>query len=461
MFADIAKIFIKSGKGGNGHVSFRRELFVPAGGPDGGDGGKGGDIIVEVDKGMNTLEDFRNRQKYVATPGEEGGGKRMHGKNGKDLVIKVPEGTIIRDFETKKIIADMSGDNRRLVLLKGGKGGLGNMHFATPSMQAPKFAQPGQDARELWVQLELRVIADVGLVGLPNVGKSTILSMCSNARPEIANYHFTTLTPHLGVVGLKGDRSFVMADIPGLIEGASEGVGLGHEFLRHIERCKVLVHVVDASGCEGRDPVEDIKTINEEIGKYDPDILKKPMIIACNKTDLIIDEQGSDSAVTRIKEIYEPQGVKVFAISAATNTGLREVLEAAWTYVEEAGAKDVEVYESEVDLETLGHKEQLAIEYKKLDDSTYSVEGPKIEKMLGYTNISTEKGFEFFQRFMAEQGVIKTLRKMGIQEGDTIRIYGHTFEYYDTDAYEDEELEKAIDTAFPKRHQPKNNGEEE
>lgn len=461
MFADIAKIFIKSGKGGNGHVSFRRELFVPAGGPDGGDGGKGGDIIVEVDKGMNTLEDFRNRQKYVATPGEEGGGKRMHGKNGKDLVIKVPEGTIIRDFETKKIIADMSGDNRRLVLLKGGKGGLGNMHFATPSMQAPKFAQPGQDARELWVQLELRVIADVGLVGLPNVGKSTILSMCSNARPEIANYHFTTLTPHLGVVGLKGDRSFVMADIPGLIEGASEGVGLGHEFLRHIERCKVLIHVVDASGCEGRDPVEDIKTINEEIGKYDPDILKKPMIIACNKTDLIIDEQGSDSAVTRIKEIYEPQGVKVFAISAATNTGLREVLEAAWTYVEEAGAKEVEVYESEVDLETLGHKEQLAIEYKKLDDSTYSVEGPKIEKMLGYTNISTEKGFEFFQRFMAEQGVIKTLRKMGIQEGDTIRIYGHTFDYYDTDAYEDEELEKAIDTAFPKRHQPKNNGEEE
>ena len=460
MFADIAKIFIKSGKGGNGHVSFRRELFVPAGGPDGGDGGKGGDIIVEVDKGMNTLEDFRNRQKYVATPGEEGGGKRMHGKNGKDLIIKVPEGTIIRDFETKKIIADMSGDNRRLVLLKGGKGGLGNMHFATPSMQAPKFAQPGQDARELWVQLELRVIADVGLVGLPNVGKSTILSMCSNARPEIANYHFTTLTPHLGVVGLKGDRSFVMADIPGLIEGASEGVGLGHEFLRHIERCKVLVHVVDASGCEGRDPVEDIKTINEEIGKYDPDILKKPMIIACNKTDLIIDEQGSDSAVTRIKEIYEPQGVKVFAISAATNTGLREVLEAAWTYVEEAGAKEVEVYESEVDLETLGHKEQLAIEYKKLDDSTYSVEGPKIEKMLGYTNISTEKGFEFFQRFMAEQGVIKTLRKMGIQEGDTIKIYGHTFEYYDTDAYEDEELEKAIDTAFPKRHQPKNNGEE-
>ena len=461
MFADVAKIFIKSGKGGNGHVSFRRELFVPCGGPDGGDGGKGGDIIVEVDKGMNTLEDFRNRQKYVATPGEEGGGKRMHGKNGKDLVLKVPEGTIIRDFETKKIIADMSGDNQRMILLKGGKGGLGNMHFATPSMQAPKFAQPGQDAREIWVQLELRVIADVGLVGLPNVGKSTILSMCSNARPEIANYHFTTLTPHLGVVGLKGDRSFVMADIPGLIEGASEGVGLGHEFLRHIERCKVLIHVVDASGCEGRDPVEDIKTINEEIEKYDPDILKKPMIIACNKTDLIIDEQDSDSAVTRIKEIYEPQGVKVFAISAATNTGLRDLLEAAWTYVEEAGAKEIEVYESEVDLENLGHKEQLEIEYKRLDQNTFSVEGPKIEKMLGYTNIQVEKGFEFFQRFMEEQGVIKQLKKMGIQEGDTIRIYGHTFEYYDTDAYEDGDMASAIDQAFPKRHQSKNNGEEE
>jgi GTP-binding protein len=252
-----------------------------------------------------------------------------------------------------------------------------------------------------------------------------------------------------------------MADIPGLIEGASEGVGLGHEFLRHIERCKVLIHVVDASGFEGRDPVEDIKTINEEIEKYDPEILKKPMIIACNKTDLIIDEQDSDSAVTRIKEIYEPQGVKVFAISAATNTGLRDLLEAAWTYVEEAGAKEVEVYESEVDLETLGHKEQLDIEYKRLDANTFSVEGPKIEKMLGYTNLQVEKGFEFFQRFMDEQGVIRQLKKMGIQEGDTIKIYGHTFEYYDTDAYEEGDMASAIDQAFPKRHQPKSNGEEE
>ena len=348
-----------------------------------------------------------------------------------------------------------------MVLLKGGKGGLGNMHFATPAMQAPKFAQPGQDSRELWVQMELRVIADVGLVGLPNVGKSTILSMCSNARPEIANYHFTTLTPHLGVVGLKGDRSFVMADIPGLIEGASEGIGLGHEFLRHIERCKVLIHVVDASGSEGRDPVEDIKTINDEIAKYDPRILQKPMIIACNKTDLIIDEQGTDCALTRIKEIYEPQGVKVFAISAATNTGLRDLLEAAWTYVEAAGAEKPEVYESEVDLETLGHKEQLAIEFKKLNADTYSVEGPKIEKMLGYTNLQAEKGFEFFQQFLVDQGIIRKLKKMGIQEGDTIKIYGHTFEFYDTDAYEEGDLQSAIDMAFPKRHAEKSDDVED
>ena len=234
MFADTAKIFVKSGKGGDGHVSFRRELYVPAGGPDGGDGGKGGDIIFEVDSGLNTLEDFRHKRKYTAEPGREGGGKRMHGRSGRDLVIRVPEGTILREDESGKIIADMSGENRRLLLLRGGKGGLGNMHFATPAMQAPKYAQPGQDSRELWLRLELRVIADVGLLGFPNAGKSSLLSMCSNARPEIANYHFTTLTPQLGVVGLRGDRSFVMADIPGLIEGASEGVGLGYLFLRLI-----------------------------------------------------------------------------------------------------------------------------------------------------------------------------------------------------------------------------------
>ena len=262
MFADRAKIFIRSGKGGDGHVSFRRELFVPNGGPDGGDGGKGGDIIFEVDEGLNTLNDYRHKAKYCAQPGEEGGKKRCHGKNGTDLILKVPEGTLIKDAESGKVIADMSGDNKRQIVLKGGRGGKGNMNYATATMQVPKYAQPGQSAKELWVQLELKVIADVGLVGFPNVGKSTFLSRVTNARPKIANYHFTTLNPNLGVVDLDGGKGFVIADIPGLIEGASEGVGLGHEFLRHIERTKVIIHVVDAASTEGRDPVDDIYKIN-------------------------------------------------------------------------------------------------------------------------------------------------------------------------------------------------------
>ena len=287
MFADRAKVFIKSGKGGDGHVSFRRELYVPAGGPDGGDGGRGGDIIFEVDEGLNTLVDFRQVRKYVAKNGEPGGKKRCHGASAKDLVIKVPEGTVIKDFESGKVIADMSGENRREVILKGGKGGLGNMHYATSTMQAPKYAQPGQEGQELWVMLELKVIADVGLVGFPNVGKSTLLSRVSNARPKIANYHFTTLDPHLGVVDLGDSAGFVMADIPGLIEGASQGVGLGHDFLRHIERTKVLIHVVDAASTEGRDPVEDIRTINEELWAYNQELKQRPQVIAANKTDAI------------------------------------------------------------------------------------------------------------------------------------------------------------------------------
>ena len=287
MFADSAKIFIKSGKGGDGHVSFRKELFVPAGGPDGGDGGKGGDIIFEVDPGLNTLTDFRHVRKYAAKDGEQGGKKRCHGANAENLIIKVPEGTVIKDFETGKVIADMSGENKRETILRGGKGGLGNMNFATPTMQAPKYAQPGQPGHELWVTLELKVIADVGLVGFPNVGKSTLLSRVSNARPKIANYHFTTLNPHLGVVDLDGGAGFVMADIPGLIEGASQGVGLGHAFLRHIERCRVLIHVVDAAGTEGRDPIADIRAINKELESYNPQLLKRPMVIAANKMDAV------------------------------------------------------------------------------------------------------------------------------------------------------------------------------
>ena len=294
MFADRAKVFIKSGKGGDGHVSFRRELYVPNGGPDGGDGGRGGDVIFQVDKGKNTLVDFRHVRKYIAKDGQEGGKKRCHGADADDLIVKVPEGTVLKDFETGKVIADMSGDNQREVILRGGRGGLGNMHFATSTMQVPKYAQPGQPGAELWVQLELKVIADVGLVGFPNVGKSTLLSVVSNAKPEIANYHFTTLNPHLGVVDLGDGAGFVMADIPGLIEGASEGIGLGHAFLKHIERTKVLVHVVDGASVEGRDPLEDIKTINRELEAYNPELLKRPQVIAANKMDAVYAEEDTD-----------------------------------------------------------------------------------------------------------------------------------------------------------------------
>lgn len=430
MFADTAKIFVKSGKGGDGHVSFRRELYVPAGGPDGGDGGKGGDIIFEVDSGLNTLEDFRHKRKYTAEPGREGGGKRMHGRSGRDLVIRVPEGTILREDESGKIIADMSGENRRLLLLRGGKGGLGNMHFATPAMQAPKYAQPGQDSRELWLRLELRVIADVGLLGFPNAGKSSLLSMCSNARPEIANYHFTTLTPQLGVVGLKGDRSFVMADIPGLIEGASEGVGLGYQFLRHIERCRVLIHVVDLAGTEGRDPAEDIETLRRELRSYDEHLLERPMLIAANKVDLLSTEEERE----RLDILREKYGdrMEVCPISAAANTGIGELLEAAWRLLERAG-RERRVYESEFDLSSIGNEELLPLEYGNPKPGFFTVEGPKIEKMLGYTNLESEKGFAFFQRFMEEQGIIKRLKRMGLKEGDSIRIYGHEFEYLDSE----------------------------
>ena len=326
MFADRARIFIKSGKGGDGHVSFRRELYVPDGGPDGGNGGKGGDIIFEVDKGLNTLGDFRHNSKYIAKSGEEGGKRRCTGRDGEDLVIKVPEGTVIYDDESRKVIADMSNDNLREVILKGGRGGKGNMNYATSTMQAPQYAQPGQDAQELWVRLELKVIADVGLVGFPNVGKSTLLSRVTNARPKIANYHFTTLNPNLGVVDLDGGRGFVIADIPGLIEGASEGVGLGHEFLRHIERTKVIIHMVDAASTEGRDPVADIKAINEELRAYNPELLKRPQVIAANKIDAIYTDDETENPVDVIKKAFEPEGIKVYPISAVTGQGLKELL---------------------------------------------------------------------------------------------------------------------------------------
>ena len=424
MFADSAKIFIKSGKGGDGHVSFRRELFVAAGGPDGGDGGKGGDIIFEVDEGLNTLTDFRMKRKYVAGDGEPGGKRKCHGADAKSLTLKVPEGTVIKDFETGKVIADMSGENKREVILRGGKGGFGNMNFATATMQVPKFAKPGQPGKEMFVLLELKVIADVGLVGFPNVGKSTLLSRVSNAKPKIANYHFTTLDPHLGVVDVKGAGGFVMADIPGLIEGASEGVGLGHDRLRHIERTKVLVHVVDAASTEGRDPVEDIKTIMNELKSYDESLLERPQLIAANKIDAIYDEENSQ--IERIKEAFPD--IKVFPISGVSGKGIQELL---YELVNVLSTIDrtVKVFEKEFEVDYSSDK-NLPFTVEIDEDGVFVVEGPRIEKMLGYTNLDSEKGFDFFQKFLKTSGVLEKLEEAGIVDGNTVRMYGHEFDYY-------------------------------
>lgn len=426
MFADRAKIIIKAGKGGNGHVSFRREKYVPNGGPDGGDGGKGGDVIFVVDEGLNTLTDYRHRRKFAAEPGEEGGKKNCHGKNGADLILKVPAGTVIKDAETGKVIADMSGDNTRQVILKGGRGGLGNQNFATSTMQAPKYAQPGGEAIEIEVLLELKVIADVGLVGFPNVGKSTLLSRVTNAQPKIANYHFTTLQPNLGVVDLEGAKGFVIADIPGLIEGASEGVGLGLEFLRHIERTRVIIHIVDAAGTEGRDPIADIRAIEKELRAYDPAILEKPMVIAANKIDAIYDDEND--IIKALRDEFEKDGVKVFPISAVSGKGLKELLYHVNNLLETCGKEPI-VYEQEFDPALMFFKDE-PYTITRADDAAFMVEGPKIEKMLGYTNIETEKGFLFFQNFMKEQGILEELEERGIVDGDTVRIYGHEFDYY-------------------------------
>jgi len=426
MFADSAKVFIKSGKGGDGHISFRKEIFVPAGGPDGGDGGKGGDIIFEIDKGLNTLTDFRHVRKYVAKDGEPGGKKRCHGANAGNLVIKIPEGTVIKDFETGKVIADMSGENTREVILRGGKGGLGNMNFATPTMQAPKYAQPGQTGHELWVLLELKVIADVGLVGFPNVGKSTLLSRVSNAKPKIANYHFTTLNPHLGVVDLDGGAGFVMADIPGLIEGASQGVGLGHAFLKHIERTKVLIHVVDAAGTEGRDPIADIRAINAELEAYNPELLKRPMVIAANKMDAVYAEDKDP--IELLRQEFAPDGIKVYPISAVSGKGVKELLYAVYELLKTVDSAPV-VFEKEFKIEYSGDR-NLPFTVEKTDEGVYVVEGPRIEKMLGYTNLESEKGFIFFQNFLKDSGVLEQLEEAGIGEGDTVRMYGLEFDYY-------------------------------
>lgn len=429
MFADRAKIYIRSGKGGDGHISFRREKYVPNGGPDGGDGGNGGSVIFEVDEGLNTLTDFRHIRKYCAQDGEQGGKRNCRGKNGADIIVKVPEGTVVKELESGKIIADMSGENRRQTILSGGKGGNGNQHYATSTMQAPKYAQPGQPSKELNLFLELKVIADVGLVGFPNVGKSTLLSRVTNARPKIANYHFTTLNPNLGVVDLEGGKGFVIADIPGLIEGASEGVGLGHEFLRHIERTKILIHLVDAASTEGRDPVADIYAINKELEAYNADIGHKPQVIAANKIDAVYTENGKDP-IERIKNEFEPQGTKVFPISAVSGQGLQELLYYVADMLAEIDEPPV-IFESEFhpDTDIVVGNEPYTVEYDE-KNKAYIVEGPRIEKMLGYTNLDSERGFKFFQQFLKDNGILDELEALGIQEGDTVRMYGLAFSYY-------------------------------
>ena len=407
MFADRARIFIRAGKGGDGHVSFRREKYVPDGGPDGGDGGKGGDVIFVVDEGLNTLTDFRHITKYRAQDGEPGGKRNCHGANGADVVLKVPPGTVIKDSETGKVILDMADKKEPVVLLKGGRGGRGNRNYVTSTMQAPKYAQPGQPAKELIVDLELKCIADVGLVGFPSVGKSTFLARVTNARPKIAEYHFTTLTPNLGVVDLGEHNGFVIADIPGIIEGAAEGVGLGLEFLRHIERTKVIIHIVDAASIDGRDPVNDVKIINEELKKYNKDIESRPTVIAANKIDAL-DEIGYETVIEMLKEEFEKDGVKIFPISAVSGKGISELLWYVNDLVKNA-PDDVVEFEPEVDLDFHDNPDlPFEVSYNEEDD-VYVIEGPRIERMLGYTNLESEKGFEFFQKFLKTNGILDQL----------------------------------------------------
>ena len=423
MFVDRVKIHVKGGNGGNGMVSFFRAKYITHGGPDGGDGGRGGDVIFVGDESMGTLMDFRYKRMFKAGNGQDGGKRNCFGKDGESVVIKVPVGTVIREAESGKIMADITKHGEEKILIHGGKGGKGNQHFATPTRQAPRYAEPGRVAKEYDVILELKLIADVGLIGFPNVGKSTLLSMVTNANPKIANYHFTTLAPNLGVVEGRYGDSFVLADIPGLVEGASEGVGLGHAFLRHVERTKVFIHVVDAAGVEGDDPVENVRKINQELEAYNPELMKRPQVIAPNKTDI----PGSEENVERLKEAYEKEGFEVFPISAATNKGLDELLtkvaEILKNYPEDI------VFEEEYEEydEVAVDQEPFTIE---VEDEVYVVRGVGVEKMIGYTNIDTEKGFAFFQRYLKEKGIIEALEEKGIQEGDTVRIYDMEFEFW-------------------------------
>ncbi len=423
MFTDKAKIFIKAGKGGNGAISFHREKYVAAGGPDGGDGGKGGNVIFKVELGMTTLMDFRYKRKYVAENGADGSGKRQKGKKGADIIIKVPQGTVIRDAESNRIIADLSNPEKEFVLARGGNGGWGNAHFATAVRQTPNFAKNGQAGDEREIFLELKLLADVGLVGFPNVGKSTLLSMTTKADPKIANYHFTTLEPNLGVVDLGDSRSFVLADIPGIIEGASEGVGLGHEFLRHIERTRILIHVVDVSGIEGRNPIEDFDIINAELANYDMALEERPQIVAANKTDIIQDNEAYESFLAEMKK----RGIEVFELSAATNKGVNELMNR--TYEELTKLPPIIEFEPEMDIdEEYEIKDEKGYEIKR-ENEAFVITGSWIEAVGGSVNFADNESLQYFQRALLNRGVIEDLINMGIKEGQTVRIGDLEFDF--------------------------------
>lgn len=421
MFIDVAKIKIASGKGGDGKVSFHREKYVASGGPDGGDGGRGGSVVFQVDDNLSTLLDFRYKKKYVAPNGENGMGKRMKGKDGADLVIRVPRGTIIRDRATGRIMKDLS-DDEPFVAAKGGNGGWGNTHFATPTRQAPRFAKPGLPGVEMEITLELKLLADVGLVGFPNVGKSTLLSMVSAARPKIANYHFTTLIPNLGVVRVAEEQSFVMADIPGIIEGASEGAGLGHDFLRHIDRCRLLLHLVDASGSEGRDPLEDVQTINAELAGYSEFLASRPQIIVANKTDLLGDDRG---ILDKLKAYADEHDFGFLELSAATNQGVRELIHKTWEMLQDL--PPVFTYEPEfVPVEEVVTERDITIE--KVEDY-YVVGGAWIDKIMGSVNTDDYESRLYMDRMLKNAGVYDRLEQMGVEEGSIVVIGEMEFEY--------------------------------
>ena len=422
MFVDIAKIKIKGGDGGAGAVAFHREKYVAAGGPDGGDGGKGGDVVFVVDDNLATLADFRYKRKYSAPNGEGGKGGRCNGKKGQDLEIKVPRGTIIREANSKAVMADMS-KTERFIAAKGGKGGWGNMHVATSTRQVPRFAKPGVPGEEWEVNLELKLLADVGLVGYPSVGKSSLISVVSQAKPKIGDYHFTTLVPNLGVVSMGEGNSFVLADIPGLIEGASEGVGLGHQFLRHVERCRMLIHIVDVSGSEGRNPIDDFEKINEELAKFNPELAQRPMIVAGNKIDMAEPEQ-----IESFKKYVNDKGYEYYSICAPIMEGTKELMNVTWNMLKDL--PPIKEYEAEeIPLDALLPKNDMSFKITQEDEGYYLVEAKWFPRVLKGIDVTDYEALQYMQRVLEKSGVFDALREKGIQEGDIVSLYDIEFEY--------------------------------